>query len=80
MLERFDHFTGRLIALAPRAEAAMNDFLEMITARKSANVARAHRAVHVAAQQHRDQLPHLVHVVALLPFAHFPPGDLGRCP
>jgi len=56
----------------------MNHLFEMVAARQPADVAAPHRAVHVAAEQHRDELADLIHVVALLPLAHLPPRDLGR--
>src|SRR5438477_434318 len=78
IIEGVDHLAGRLIALPPRAETAMNHFLEMVAARQLADVAVPHRAVYVAAEEHLDELADLIHIVALLPLAHFPPGDFGR--
>src|SRR6266576_3225669 len=77
ILQRLDHFPGGLIAFAARAEAAMDHFFEMIAAGEPADVATVHGAVHVAAEQHGDELADLIHVVALLPLADFPPGDFG---
>src|SRR5439155_1546896 len=77
ILERVDHLPGGLIALAALAEAAMNHFFQVIAARQPADIAAPHRAVHIAAEQHRDELADLIDVVALLPLAHLPPRDLG---
>src|SRR5262245_14766285 len=56
----------------------MNDLFQMIATTQRAHVAGTERAVRIAAQQHGDQLAHLVDVVALLPFAHLAPCDLRR--
>src|SRR5438445_8966767 len=77
--QRGNQLAGRLVALLPRAEAAMNDLLQVIAARESSDVAAPHGAMDVAPEQHRNQLAHLINVIALLPLAHLPPGDLGRC-
>ena len=79
VLECRDQFVGRLVALGPCAETAVNDFLQMITAGKRAYVLAPHRALHVAPEQHRDQLAHLIHIVTLLPLPDPAPGDFGRC-
>ena len=56
----------------------MDDFLEVIAARKPAHVLAPHRARDVAAQQHRRDESDLIDVVAFLPPAHFAPGDFIR--
>src|SRR6202048_953019 len=76
MPQRGDKLTRRFVPLSPRAETAVDDFLEMIAAGKTAHVATAHRAHGVAAQHHRRDQPHLVDVVALLPAANSSPRDL----
>src|SRR5213594_2307958 len=50
----------------------------MIAARKTADIATAHRACDVAAQQHRRYQSYLIDVVALLPTPHSSPRDLRR--
>jgi hypothetical protein len=47
----------------------------MIAAGKRAHVLAAHRGVHVAPEQHRDQLAHLIDVIALLPLPDPALGD-----
>src|SRR4029078_655183 len=64
--------------IAAHAEAAMNDFLEVITARQTADVLATHRTHDVAAQQHRRELADLIYVVALLPPSNSSPRDLRR--
>src|SRR5262245_36246336 len=57
----------------------MDHFLEMIAARQLANVAAAHGALDVSAQEHRRNLADLIDVVALLPATNLTPCDLRRC-
>src|ERR1051325_6357732 len=78
VLQGVDQLRGGLVALAARAETPMDHFLEMIAAGEPPHVAAVHRRVHVAAQQHGDQLADLIDVVALLPFPDFAPRDLRR--
>jgi hypothetical protein len=55
------------VTLTARTEATVDDFLEVIAARKTAHSAAAHRARGVSAQYHRRDQPDLVDVVTLLP-------------
>src|SRR6476469_7537308 len=65
----------RLVALAARAEAAVDHLLEVVAAGEVADVLAQHRARDVAAEQHRGEEPDLIDVVALLPAPHPSPGD-----
>ena len=78
MPQRFDQLARRFVPFSARAEAAIDDFLEMIAAWETTHVAAAHRARGVAAQHHRRDQPHLVDVVALLPAANSSPRDFRR--
>src|SRR4029077_7717408 len=62
-----DELARRLVALLPCAQATMNHFLQVVAAGKPSDVTAPHGAVHVTPEQHRDQLAHLIDVVALLP-------------
>src|SRR2546423_8224452 len=77
LAERGNQLAGGLIALPAHAEAAVDDFLQLIAAREAGHGATPHRASDVAAEQHGGDLSHLINVVALLPPANFPPRDLG---
>src|SRR3954470_5281196 len=79
MAERLDQLAGRLVALPARAEAAVDDFLEVIAARQSTHIAATHRIRDVATQQHRRDQAQLIDVVALLPPTHSAPRNLRRC-
>ena len=76
MAERRNQLARGLVAFAAHTQAAVNDLLELITAGQFANIAAADRAGDVAAQQHDRDQPDLVDIIALLPAAHLPPGDL----
>src|SRR5438094_970764 len=78
LAERRNQLARGLVALATHAEAAVNDFLQVITARQTADVAAPHRTPDVAAQQHRRDLSDLIDVVSLLPPPDLSPRDLGR--
>src|SRR6185437_16348348 len=75
LTKRRDEFTGRLVPSAPRAEAAMDHFLEMVAARQRANVLATHCLRDVAAQEHGRDESDLIDVVALLPAAYPTPCD-----
>src|SRR5881628_632767 len=57
----------------------MNDLFQVVAAGKSSDVPAPHGAMDVAPEQHRNQLAHLIDVIALLPLAYLAPGNLGRC-
>lgn len=78
MAQRRDQLAGGFVALRPVTEALVDHLLQVIAAGKGADVLAPHRFVDVAPEQHRDELAHLVDVVLLLPFANFPPRNLGR--
>ncbi len=78
MMQRRDQLAGGFVSLAARAEAAIDDFLEMIAAGEATHIATAHLISDVATQQHRGDQSDLVNVVALLPATHASPGDLRR--
>src|SRR6185312_12582008 len=75
LAERRDQLTRGFVPPAPRSEAAMDHFLEMIAARQRANVLAAHRFRDVAAQQHRRDESDLIDIVALLPPPHPAPRN-----
>src|SRR5262249_17725586 len=68
MLQRVDQFFRAFESLPPLANAAMDDFLEMIAAREMTHLARADTRARVALDQDPQQLPDLVDVVSRLPF------------
>ena len=78
LAEGSDQLARRFVAFLARAQAAMNDLFQVVAAGQPSDVAAPHGAVDVAPEQHRDQLAHLIDVIALLPFPYLPPGDLGR--
>ena len=65
--QRLDQLVGALVALAPLADAAVDDLLQVIAAGEAADLARADARPRVALDQHPQQLPDLIHVVARLP-------------
>src|SRR5882672_1695727 len=67
-----------LIPLAPRPEASVDHFLELVAAWETTDIATPHRTLNVTAQQHRRDQTDLVNVVALLPAPNPAPCDLGR--
>src|SRR3954471_4907807 len=76
--ERLDHLVRALVALAPLADAAMDDFLQLIAARQTPDVARAQSRPRIALDQHGHQLPDLVDIVARLPLRRRSIDDLAR--
>src|SRR6185436_14376652 len=67
-----------LVAPAATAEAAMNDFFQVVAAGKLAHILAAHGTRDVTAQEHRRELADLIDVVALLPSPDPAPRDLRR--
>src|SRR5690242_21711533 len=65
LTERVDQLARGLVALAPRAEAAVDDLLEMVAAREAPHVLAPHRGGDVAAEQHRRDESDLVDVVEI---------------
>ena len=64
---RVDQLVGVLVSLAPLADAAVDDLLQMIAAGQAAHVRRADPGAGIALRQHRQQLADLIDVVARLP-------------
>ena len=67
MGERLDQLVGALVALAPLADAAVDDLLQVVAARKTPDLAGANPRARVPFHQHPQELPDLIHVVARLP-------------
>ncbi len=76
--ERVDQLVGALVALAPFADAAVDDLLQMVAAREPADLRRADADVRVALHEHAEQLADLVDVVARLPLRHRAREDVAR--
>jgi len=76
--QRVDHLVGALVALAPLADAAVDDLLQLIAAAQAADVVGAHAAARVSLHQHPEQLPHLVDVVARLPLGRRARQQIAR--
>src|SRR5439155_17036492 len=68
--ERLDQLVGALVPLPPLAEAAVDDLLEVIAARETADLGRADPHLRVALDQHPEELAHLVDVVTRLPLGN----------
>ena len=65
--QRLDQLVGALVALAPLADAAIDDLLQMIGAGSLRTSGARTRALRVALDQHAQQLPDLIHIVSRLP-------------
>src|SRR5262249_11372809 len=76
-LQRLDELVRVLIALATPVDAAMHDLLQVIAAGGGADLARAHARPRVPLDEHREQLAHLVDVVARLPLRSASRDDLA---
>src|SRR4029453_2499862 len=75
--QRVDELVCALVALAPFAEAAVNDLLQVIAAGQAANIRRADACAGVPLDEHADQLSDLIDVVARLPFRRRPSEDVA---
>ena len=67
--ERVDQLVGALVPFPTLADAAIDDLLQVVAAGEPANLGGPHPHARVAFDQHPEQLPHLIHVVARLPAA-----------
>src|SRR4029078_6909115 len=73
-----DQLARSFITFPARAKTAVNHFLQMGAARKTANILAVHLLRDVAAQQHRCDQANLVNVIALLPSSLPAPRNLVR--
>ena len=76
--QRIDHLVGAFVALAPLADAAIDDLLQMIGAPRRADLGEAHARARVSFDQHAEQLSDLIHIVARLPARHGAREDVAR--
>jgi len=76
--QRVDHLVRALVAFPPLADAAVDDFLQVIRARQPAHFERTHARPRVSLDQHAEQLPDLIHVVSCLPLGDGAREDVAR--
>jgi hypothetical protein len=76
--ERLDQFVGALVSLPPLADAAIHNLFQVIGARQAANLVRPNPRVRVSLDQHAQQLPHLIDIVARLPARYGAREDVAR--
>ena len=68
--QRGDQLVGALVAFPALADAAVDDLLQIVATGEPPHVGRTDARLGVALDQHREELAHLVDVVAGLPFRH----------
>ncbi len=76
--EGVDQLVGALVPLAPLADAAIHDLLQMIAARQPADLGGPDAGARVALHEHPEKLTDLIHVVARLPFRRGAFEDVAR--
>src|SRR5262245_62140364 len=73
-----DQLRRALVPVAPRADAAVDDLLEVIRAAEAADLLRAEAVLRRPLDEHADELANLVDVVPRLPFRGRGVADLAR--